>query len=361
MSILILGDVASPDAHCSAQLGQSLERSGIFTPDKAVLANLEGMIANIGTDTPTPVLFNHPSVLDVLKKFNVKAVSLANNHTLDLPEHLRETTAALESSGVAACGAGEDMIAANAPARFEHEGKPVLVFAWCWDILLQHQSNPSGGCQVNELHVSKMLQTVREARLREPDSIIILKLHWSFDLETRPFPLYRKLSRALIDAGADVIAGCHSHCVQGGERYKNGIIVYGLGNFFIPWHTFINGTIHFPEFARDEIALDWDPVTRKATCHWFRYDEAGGAHRLDYLGEEDFDNGSRILEYSPYRDMDSEEYLDWFSEHRRKRKLMPIYRDPCETIRNAGIDTYLKARIRFARFLARTGLRGWNN
>jgi hypothetical protein len=193
------------------------------------------------------------------------------------------------------------------------------------------------------------------------DSIIILKPHWSFDLETRPFPLYRKLSRDLIDAGANVIAGCHSHCVQGGERYKDGIIVYGLGNFFIPWHTFINGTIHFPDFAREEIALEWDSATGKAQCHWFRYDEASGKHRLDYTGAEDFDTGPRICEHSPYRKMDSKDYLEWFRINRRKGRFMPIYRDPKEVFRNASIDSYLKARIRLARFLARTGLRGWNN
>ncbi|MBK8078814.1 MAG: CapA family protein [Saprospiraceae bacterium] len=33
------------------------------------------------------------------------------------------------------------------------------------------------------------------------------------------------------DEGVNFIVGCHSHCVQGGEKYKDGYIVYGLGNF----------------------------------------------------------------------------------------------------------------------------------
>ena len=41
----------------------------------------------------------------------------------------------------------------------------------------------------------------------------------------------------LRDSGVNVVVGCHSHCIQGGELYKEGVIVYGLGNFFIPWNT----------------------------------------------------------------------------------------------------------------------------
>jgi poly-gamma-glutamate synthesis protein (capsule biosynthesis protein) len=34
-----------------------------------------------------------------------------------------------------------------------------------------------------------------------------------------------------IDAGADVVIGHHPHVLQGIERYKNGVILYSLGNF----------------------------------------------------------------------------------------------------------------------------------
>lgn len=361
MSLVFIGDVASPNADCSEALALSLRKAGEVFAKNATIANLEGMIADINVDTPTPVLFNHPSVLGALKEFNVKAVSLANNHTLDLPDQLFGTKVALEEAGIGRCGSGVDETDANAPARFDHGGKSVLVFGWCWGVLMQHQKNPNRGCRVNTIHPKRMLAMVRAARASDPEACIVLKVHWSFDLETRPFPMYRLFARELIDAGADAIIGCHSHCVQGGERYKDGVIVYGLGNFFIPWYTFINGSIHFPEFARQEMALEFDPVTRKAKCHWFRYDEADGSHNLDYEGEEDFDTGVRIQTFSPYRKMDDKTYLGWFKKNRRKGKFMPVYRNPHETFRNSAIDTYLKARIRFARILARTGLREWNN
>lgn len=40
-----------------------------------------------------------------------------------------------------------------------------------------------------------------------------------------------EIAHALIDAGADVIAGHHPHVYQGIEIYKNKPIIYSLGNF----------------------------------------------------------------------------------------------------------------------------------
>lgn len=53
--------------------------------------------------------------------------------------------------------------------------------------------------------------------------------------------MHRLFAKALIDAVANVVAGAHSHCVQGGEKYKDGYIVYGLGNFFLPHNFFQMG------------------------------------------------------------------------------------------------------------------------
>ncbi len=39
------------------------------------------------------------------------------------------------------------------------------------------------------------------------------------------------VAHSAIDAGASVVLGTHAHLIQGIERYKDGIICYGLGNF----------------------------------------------------------------------------------------------------------------------------------
>jgi poly-gamma-glutamate synthesis protein (capsule biosynthesis protein) len=63
--------------------------------------------------------------------------------------------------------------------------------------------------------------------------IIIISIHGS--LETSPFPIpeTQDLYRSWIDAGASIIHGHHSHVPQGYEKYRDGYIFYGLGNFCV--------------------------------------------------------------------------------------------------------------------------------
>ncbi|MFH1761284.1 MAG: CapA family protein, partial [bacterium] len=49
-----------------------------------------------------------------------------------------------------------------------------------------------------------------------------------------PLPFQRDLAHRIIDDGALLVLGHHPHVMQGIERYKNGVIVYSLGNFFFP-------------------------------------------------------------------------------------------------------------------------------
>ena len=75
----------------------------------------------------------------------------------------------------------------------------------------------------------------------------------------------------LIDNGASLIVGGHSHCVQGGESYKDGHIVYGLGNFFIPNSTYANGKLNFPAMSNLELVIEWSIKSNTILCHWFEY------------------------------------------------------------------------------------------
>ncbi len=46
----------------------------------------------------------------------------------------------------------------------------------------------------------------------------------------------KKLYRFFIEIGADIVCNHHQHCFSGYEEYKNGVIFYGLGNFFFYDH-----------------------------------------------------------------------------------------------------------------------------
>ena len=82
--------------------------------------------------------------------------------------------------------------------------------------------------------------------------------------------MYRQFSHDLIEAGVTLVVGAHLHCVQGGELYKNGCIIYGLGNFFIPNGVFANSKLKFPDWASEQLAIEWDVKSNIFKCHWFK-------------------------------------------------------------------------------------------
>lgn len=360
--MIFVGDIAVSEPKYSRQLDEVFSRHEHIFRGKELICNLEGLIMDdIDTNHKTPVLFNHSSVVPVLKKWNTRVAGLANNHTLDLPQYFKSTKTLLNNSQIGSPGAGLSKQEADQPSIIQTGGKTLIVFNHCWHVMLQHQKNPSQGVSVSTINETRILNAVKHYKSQYPEASIAVFMHWSFDLETLPFPLYRQFSRALIDAGANIVAGCHSHCVQGGEAYKNGYIVYGLGNFFVPWYTFIKGTIHFPDFARVEMALEWDIESNKAFCHWFKYTSNQGQHTLEHLESAGFSESSLLKQHSPYTGMNEADYLVFFRKNRRKKGVIPVYTDYKAVLKNLVIDQVIINRIRFARILAKYRLREWNN
>jgi len=286
-------------------------------------------------------------------------VGLANNHILDLPHCFDTTLQQLDLRKIAYAGASRNREEAFKPACFKDGNSDVILFNGCWNFLLYHQSNPAGGVYISEINEKELIKAVGQYRTECPESSIIVFLHWSFDLEILPFPMYRQFAKKIIEVGANVVVGAHSHCVQGGEKYQNGCIVYGLGNFFLPYNTFANGTLTFPDFARIQLAFDWDSQSKAAKCHWFKYQNKGEDHSLLYFGSEDFDNAPMLEKYSPYSKMTDNEYLAYFRKKRRKKFLIPIYKNYRATISNDIYTNFLKTRARFARFCAKLKLIKW--
>jgi len=359
--MIIVGDIASPSENYSQNLERLFEsRPALFSKNTLVF-NLEGLIADDHpTDTGTPVLFNNSSLLNVLTEYcDGSVAALANNHTLDLPEFFKNSRAKLQSNNIPFVGAGNDKKQAERPIHFIDRGRDVYLFNYCWDFLIYHQKNPTENVHIAEIKERKIIEKVKACRAANPDAAIVVYFHWSIDLETLPYPMYRQFSRALIDHGANIVVGCHSHCVQGGEAYKNGYIVYGLGNFFIPWNVYAGGKLDFPAFSKFSLGLEWDPSSNKAICHWFKYDEK--SQSVNYLESEPFQESQKLLEYSPYQDMGHKEYAEYFRTHRRKGFLIPVFTDYRKIWYNKWLNFLIKTRARIARTLAKFNLIKWQS
>ncbi|MFZ1705238.1 MAG: CapA family protein [Saprospiraceae bacterium] len=356
--MIVLGDIACPTKELNQNLVDVFSKTPLFT-GKSLVCNLEGLICNeeIQHDGK-PVLYNHSRVIKTLVDAGVKAVSLANNHTLDLTRQFNFSSSELSKNNIAYNGAGKSPEEAAKPITFIDNGQEVIVLSACWNFLLYHQHNPQDGVFIHTIDENKLLGKVSKIRENNPSAKILVFLHWSFDLETLPFPMYRQWSMALIDEGVDFVVGCHSHCVQGGEKYKEGYIVYGLGNFYIPNWVFAGGALHFPEFSKLQLAFEFDFEKVQAFCHWFNYNDD---HTLTFLNSEKFEDSEMLKKYSPFQKMTEKDYIAYYKSHRRKKMFVPVYKNFKDIRTNFFYTFYLKKRAKFARFLAKKKVIKWQN
>jgi hypothetical protein len=268
------------------------------------------------------------------------------------------TVAALNQRKIQYTGAGKSWDEAMKEVTITDYDQEVVMISACWDFLLYHQCNPEKGIYIHTIDEVSLIERIKVIKEESKNKKILIFLHWSFDLETIPFPMYRQWARALIDAGADFILGCHSHCVQGGEKYKNGYIIYSLGNFFLPNHIYANGKLSFPDFARLQLAFEYDMVTKQAYCHWFRYNDD---HSLHHISTQNFEDSQVLKDYSPYNNMTDNQYLKYYIKNRRKRRFIPVYKNYHNNRLNKIFTAYLMLRAKFARYLAEKKLINWQN
>ena len=62
--------------------------------------------------------------------------------------------------------------------------------------------------------------------------MVIAFVHWGTEYSTKLEDAQKTQAKDYINAGADVIVGAHTHCLQGVGSYKGKPIFYSLGNYW---------------------------------------------------------------------------------------------------------------------------------
>ena len=357
--MIIAGDIAVPSLYYCQGLREVLTTYSNVFYNKTLICNFEGLLKESIVKSNEPVLNNHPSVLELLKERGDVVLCLANNHVLDLSESFAETINAAQKHKIFVLGAGNSIEESEKPAVFFENGRKVIVYNACWDFLLYNHRNPSNNVYVSVINEKKLIENIAKCRIINSGASIVVFLHWNFDLEYLPFPMHRQFARDLIDGGADLVVGTHSHCIQGGEQYKHGFIVYGLGNFYIPNNEFASGNLRFPQYANNELVLEWDAINERTICHWFETPEVESKPNLLYVGQENFVESEKLLSYSPFRGMSDDEYLGYFTKFRRKKLFIPVYEDYRKQKTNYMKTFFLKKRAYIGRTLAKIKIINW--
>jgi poly-gamma-glutamate synthesis protein (capsule biosynthesis protein) len=153
-----------------------------------------------------------PAFAGALAWAGVDVVSTANNHALDAGEEgLFDTLRHLSGAGVAAAGTGRDLDEARRPAIVERHGLRFAFLAYSrYDNRHSGFALPgrSGAAPLDPFLVE---EDVRRARAEARADHVVLSFHWGRE-NTRDVPGgARRLARAMVDAGADVVLGHHPH------------------------------------------------------------------------------------------------------------------------------------------------------
>lgn len=174
-----------------------------------------------------------PERVSILQDMGVDIVQLSNNHVYDYGKQaLLDTFDTLTGAGIDYFGAGHNLEEAMKPVYYTLDDKIVAFVgasrAEKYKMTPQATETEPGILRCYDTKL--FLSAIEEAKANA--DFVIAVVHWgteySYDLEEVQFTT----GKEYLDAGADVIIGGHSHCLQGMEFYQGKPIVYSLGNYW---------------------------------------------------------------------------------------------------------------------------------
>lgn len=230
MRLLICGDFTTDGMSIDAiQNNASLDRAIVDKIKSAdySLVNLESPVVNancLPIAKEGPHLETSPDTVQYLKSCGFDGVALANNHFRDYGEEsVRLTIETAKRCGLDYVGGGNT----NEEKRkaLINERLNLAILNYCeteFSVTNTYGSNP--------LDIFALYHDIKDAR--EKVKHVVVYVHGGSEEYNLPSPRMQKLYRYMIDLGAEAVVNCHQHCYSGYEKYGNGFIVYGLGNFF---------------------------------------------------------------------------------------------------------------------------------
>lgn len=183
--------------------------------DEFTLANLGMTLCEDGSVMPRNFNFRGPTAYSaILTEGSVEAVSVANNHTYDYgKEGYAATLQALTEAGIA----------------YVERDKGTLVTTKNGLVIGLYGATYQG------LDEKAIVEGIGQLKEQGAD-IVIFAPHWGQEMSYRLAWHQQTLGRAAIDAGADIVFGTHPHVLLPVEDYRDGMILYSLGNFSFGGH-----------------------------------------------------------------------------------------------------------------------------
>jgi poly-gamma-glutamate capsule biosynthesis protein CapA/YwtB (metallophosphatase superfamily) len=172
-----------------------------------------------------------------LREAGFNVLSIANNHIFDFGQSCAtETKNAIEDEGMAAIGLKSTSKSADSDAMrtIIAKGKRVAFIAFNY--------KSEGGRIISILDIKRVTNLVVQAKKNH--DFVVVSAHAGaegpgsnrvlYEMEKfmgQPRGDMRVFSKAVIDAGADLVIAHGPHVLRGLEIYKNKLIIHSLGNF----------------------------------------------------------------------------------------------------------------------------------
>jgi poly-gamma-glutamate capsule biosynthesis protein CapA/YwtB (metallophosphatase superfamily) len=228
-SLLFLGDIS-----LHGWTGdEAVSLSNVFSAfkEKKIFANLESVFEGKTTTPKTHKIVLSSGEASAGHLSGMTGVSLSNNHIEDLGIHsVYHTMELLEKSGIKYGGYGNTIGEARRPMIIDISGIKIhFLFYSCLSTNGENYATTTdpGVCPI---HLSYIKEDVAQAKLHGAGAIVV-SLHWGNENDMMPNADQVYLARKIIDAGADIVWGHHTHSIQPVEFYNGKIIAYSLGNF----------------------------------------------------------------------------------------------------------------------------------
>ena len=212
------------------------------------------------------------------KTIGADVLTLANNHIMDQDVQGLETTCLLlKENGIAYLGAGDNLRAAAKTHTFRFMDKTVGIYACAEREFSIADEKTPGANPFDPLESLGHISSLKE----QCDYVIVL-YHGGKEHYRYPSPQLQKTCRKIVGSGADLVGCQHSHCIGCREKYGNGVIVYGQGNFLFDhsksefWQTSLLISLN------EQMEVSYIPLTKKGNSVRLAQGETAGKILQDF-------------------------------------------------------------------------------
>ena len=193
----------------------------------------------------------------VLSALGVSLVGLSNNHIFDFGiEGATDTKRALAEMGIPYTGYGNNYEDARRDYVVSFGGERITFITVCEHEYSYALDNREGSRPIDDFDT---LEDISKAKAKGGKVIVIY--HGGKEYCRYPSPRLRKLCRAMVKCGADVVLCQHSHCVGCYEEFLDSHILYGQGNFHFAKADFVDKSI--APLWNNSLAVLYDTLTNE--------------------------------------------------------------------------------------------------